>query len=479
MPHPNPRGFLEYHRETPASRLPEERVRDYRDIYLPFPKDRILNQASRCMGCGVPFCHDGCPLGNLIPDFNEAVANGDWHRAYQLLSATNNFPEFTGRICPAPCEGSCVLGINHPPVTIELIEKSIIEQAFAHGWVKPDVPEKRSGKKVAIIGSGPAGLAAAEQLNKAGHLVTVFERAKRPGGLLTYGIPDFKLEKWVVDRRLDLMRESGIEFTCDVQVGTDIDASELRSSYDAILVATGATLPRDIQAEGRELTGINYAMDFLYRQNKKVYGEWRPEIGEITATGKDVVVIGGGDTGSDCIGTSHRQGANSVTQITWGDRLPDHRVAENPWPEQPRTLQTTSSHEEGGDREWSIITDAFLGDENGHIRAIRVVTAKWNYDDKGRRLGFERMEETLREIPCTLALISMGFKQPETGSLFEQLGMSVDEKGKTVAKGFQTPSEGVFVAGDMRIGQSLVVNAIFEGREAATAIDTWLKKTAK
>lgn len=475
MAHPNPRGFIEINRETPVSRHPSERVRDYNDIYLPFPAERTRTQAQRCMGCGVPFCHQGCPLGNLIPDFNEAVAQGDWKRAYALLVETNNFPEFTGRICPAPCEGSCVLGINHPPVAIELIEKTIIEQAFKEGWVKPPVPYSRTGKRMAVIGSGPAGLAAAEQLNRAGHTVTVFERAERPGGLLTFGIPDFKLEKWVVNRRLDLMREAGITFTCGVEVGKDVTGTDLLKEYEAVILCIGATKPRDVKVPGREIPGIHFAMDYLYRQNKKVYGDWQLAIEDIHAKDKDVVVIGGGDTGSDCIGTAHRQGAKSVTSITWGDRLPEQRTEHNPWPEPLQTLHVTSSHEEGGEREFAVVTRSFIAGPDGQLSGIEVENVTWHYDAKGRRLGHTPQPDTRRIIPCQLALIALGFSQPEGDDLFAQLGVRTDDKGNVVATDYQTDHPQVFAAGDMRIGQSLVVNAIFEGREAAAAADRWLQ----
>lgn len=468
-------GFLKYKRELPQSRDPHKRIDDYKEVYEPFSEDKTNKQAARCMDCGIPFCHSGCPLGNQIPDFNDAVYNKDWEAAYKILKSTNNFPEFTGRICPAPCEGSCVLGINKDPVAIELIEKEIIEKAYELGLVKPRVPETRTGKKVAVIGSGPAGIAAADQLNQAGHEVTVYERASKIGGLLRFGIPDFKLEKWVVDRRIKLMEEEGVIFKTNADVGNNISVEEIQSSHDAIILCGGSTIPRDIPIPGRDLKGIHFAMDFLSQQNKRVSQEdevlknheGRP-VKEILATGKNVVVIGGGDTGSDCIGTSNRHKAKSITQIEILDKPPKGRSITNPWPEWPMILRTSSSHEEGSDRKWSILTKEFLGNDKGELTGIKLVDIEWG--DK----GFTEIEGTERIVPCELALIAAGFLHPQKAGMIEQLGLELDERGNVKASNYQTSQRNVFVAGDMRRGQSLVVWAISEGREAARALDTQL-----
>jgi glutamate synthase (NADPH/NADH) small chain len=427
------------------------------------------------MNCGIPFCHHGCPLGNVIPEFNDAVYRKSWQEAYDILSSTNNFPEFTGRICPAPCESSCVLGINQPPVAIEEIEKHIIEIAFEKGLVKPKTPAVRTGRKIAVIGSGPAGLAAADQLNIAGHTVTVFERDDEPGGLLRYGIPDFKLEKWVVARRIKLMEEAGITFKCNANVGVNVSINDLLREYHAIVLAGGSTIPRDLPVTGRQLKGIHFAMDFLKQQNKRVSN--LPVQGEdIIATGKNVVVIGGGDTGSDCVGTSNRQNARSVTQFELLPKPPEARTAYMPWPTYPMTLKTSSSHEEGADRHWAVATKEFIGDEKGHLKALKIVTLEWKLTDEGRAANFVEVPGSEREIPCELAFFAMGFVSPQHEGLLTELGVEIDERGNVKApeKSYQTNIAKVFTAGDMRRGQSLVVWAISEGRECARKVDEYL-----
>jgi glutamate synthase (NADPH) small chain len=466
-------GFMKFNRENPKSRDPKERIKDYKEVYNPLEKEKVKQQAARCMDCGVPFCHNGCPLGNIIPDFNDAVYNGKWEEAIKILSSTNNFPEFTGRICPAPCEASCVLSINNKPVTIEYIEKTIAEQAWEKGYIKPNPPKTRTGKRVAVVGSGPAGLAAAAQLNKAGHWVTVFERSDRVGGLLRYGIPDFKLEKTVLDRRIRLMEQEGIIFRTNAHVGVNISAKHLRSEFDAVVVCGGASAPRDLPIPGRNFKGVHFAMDFLSQQNKRVAGD-RIFSGEIMATKKNVLVIGGGDTGSDCVGTSNRHGAKSVTQIELLAKPPLTRNDQNnPWPLWPMVLMTSSSHEEGVDRQWAILTKEFLGDNNGRLTGLKVVDIKWGLSAQGK-MGFEEVAGTERILPCELALLAIGFTGAEKGGLVEELKLDLDERGNIKSSNYMTSQEGVFAAGDIRRGQSLVVWAISEGREAARSVDTWL-----
>jgi len=466
-------GFMKFDREMPKSRDPKERLKDYKEVYNPLDKEKVKQQASRCMDCGVPFCHNGCPLGNNIPDFNDAVYQGKWEDAIRILSSTNNFPEFTGRICPAPCEASCVLNINNKPVTIEYIEKTIAEQAYEKGYIKANPPKTRTGKRVAVIGSGPSGLAAAAQLNKAGHWVTVFERNDRIGGLLRYGIPDFKLEKYVLDRRLRLMEQEGIIFRTNAHVGVNISATHLQEEFDAVVVCGGASAPRDLPIPGRNFKGVHYAMEFLTQQNKRVAGD-RIFSGEILATNKNVLVIGGGDTGSDCVGTSNRHGAKSVTQIELLAKPPVKRNDDsNPWPLWPMVLMTSSSHEEGVDRQWAILTKEFLGDNNGRLTGLKVVDIKWGVNAQGK-MGFEEIAGTERILPCELALLAIGFVGAEKGGLVEELKLELDERGNLKTQDYMTSAEGVFAAGDMRRGQSLVVWAISEGREAARAVDTWL-----
>lgn len=462
-------GFLDIDRELPNQRNVQERKGDYNELYVPHSEELTKKQASRCMDCGVPFCHNGCPLGNVIPDFNDAVYNSDWERAVDILLETNNFPEFTGRICPAPCEGSCVLGINKPPVAIEHIEKSIIEKAYSSGYINPVRIEKRRSERIAVIGSGPAGLAAADQLNKAGYHVSVFERDPLPGGLLRFGIPDFKLEKWVVERRIALMKQEGVEFINNCNVGLDISADKLTNEYDALVLAGGSTIPRDVSITGRNLKGVHFAMEFLTQQNKRVSNiEFEEE--DILATDKNVIVIGGGDTGSDCIGTSNRQGAKSVVQFELLPKPFTERKEHNPWPEWPLVLRTSSSHEEGCEREWSILTKAFIGNEKGEIKGISTINVEWI----GREL--KEIEGTEKVYPCDLTLLAVGFLHPKKGGLLTQLNVELDEKGNVKTNNYKTSVEGVFAAGDMHRGQSLVVWAIYEGREAAREVEKFLSK---
>lgn len=470
-----PTGFLEFTRELPAKRLPRERIKDYKEFIERYSDEKLNQQAARCMDCGIPFCHHGCPLGNIIPEFNDAVYRKNWLEAYEILRSTNNFPEFTGRICPAPCEASCVLGINQPAITIEEIEKHIIEIAFDKGFVQPRKPIVRTGKKIAIVGSGPAGMAAAAQLNDAGHQVTVFERDDAPGGLLRYGIPDFKLEKWVIDRRIKIMEEEGIVFKCNANVGVDVSINDLLREYHAIVLAGGSTIPRDLEIPGREFKGVHYAMEFLTQQNKRISDK---EIKEenILATDKNVVVIGGGDTGSDCVGTSNREGAVNVIQFELMPKPPDLRTDYMPWPTYPMTLKTSSSHEEGVERYWSIATKEFIGDENGKLKALKIVDLEWKFAQQGKPAGFEEVPDSERELPCDLALLAMGFVHPQHQGLLNELGVVLDERGNVNAseKTYQTNIAKVFTAGDMRRGQSLVVWAISEGRECARKVDEYL-----
>jgi glutamate synthase (NADPH/NADH) small chain len=482
-----PTGFIEFERELPSDRDPLERVKDWKEIHLHLPEDRLKKQGARCMDCGIPFCHSGslisgmasgCPINNLIPEWNDLVFRGLWQEALDRLHKTNNFPEFTGRVCPAPCEGSCVLGINNPPVTIKNIEVSIIDKGWEEGWVKPEPPQKRTGKKVAIIGSGPAGLSAAAQLNKAGHLVTVFERADRPGGLLMYGIPNMKLDKnEVVLRRVKLLEDEGVIFKCNVNVGTDITAEQLRKDYDSIIVATGATKARDLPIPGRELKGIHVAMDFLTANTRAVLDA---NATGITAAGKDVVIIGGGDTGTDCVGTSLRHGCNSVTQLEIMAKPPLVRAANNPWPEWPKTYKMDYGQEEAaarfGDDPRVYLTTAthFEGDENGNVKAVHVVNVEWKKDDKGN-FGPQKVPGTERVLPAQLVLLAMGFLGPEQ-PLLDALNVERDTRTNIKAEHekYTTSLPGVFAAGDCRRGQSLVVWAFNEGRGAARECDRFL-----
>jgi glutamate synthase (NADPH/NADH) small chain len=470
-----PTGFQEYDRVMPDKLPPAERVKNYKEFESLYTDEQLNKQSARCMNCGIPFCHSGCPLGNIIPEFNDAVYKQKWEEAYEILSSTNNFPEFTGRICPAPCESACVLGINKPPVVIEEIEKHIIEIAFQKGLVKPVAPLIKTGKKVAVVGSGPAGLASAAQLSKAGHEVTVYERDDKVGGLLRYGIPDFKLEKTVIDRRIEVMVKDGVEFKTNTEIGKDVPADELLRNFDAVVLAGGSTIPRDLPIPGRELKGIHFAMDFLKQQNKRV-GSSPITVEEITATGKDVVVIGGGDTGSDCVGTSNRQGARSVKQFEVMYQPPAQRTPHMPWPQYPMVLKTTTSHEEGVERHWGINTKEFIGDENGELKALRVAEVSWETDFLGRPVKFAEVEGSEREIPCQRVFLAMGFLNPQYAGMVESLGVELDARKNVNAKegAFRTNVSKVFAAGDMRRGQSLVVWAISEGRECARKVDEFL-----
>jgi glutamate synthase (NADPH/NADH) small chain len=460
-------GFKEFVRETPTRRPIDERVKDYFEVYEPFPEDRVRTQAARCMDCGIPFCHTGCPVNNIIPDWNDLAYRDEWKEAIRVLHSTNNFPEFTGRICPAPCEAACVLGINEPPVTIKLIEKAIVEHAWKKGWIKPEPPETRTGKRVAVVGSGPAGLAAAQQLNRAGHLVTVFEKADRIGGLLRYGIPDFKMEKTVLDRRLDQMSDEGVVFRTNAHVGRDVAADDLREKFDAILLAGGAEHPRDLNVPGRELSGIHFAMDFLPQQNKRVAGDQVPD--QIMATGKRVVIIGGGDTGADCLGTCHRHGATSVLQFEIMPMPPQERHASTPWPLWPLQLRTESAHEEGGTRDWAAGTTKFTGDDKGNVKQLHGVRV-------GPPPKFEPIAGTDFAIEVDLVLLALGFTGPVKHGMVEQFGVALDARGNVATNGSYASSvPGIFAAGDMRRGQSLVVWAIAEGRGAAKELDEYLK----
>jgi len=461
-------GFLEYPREVAPRRPVEERVKDWFEIYQPFPHESVQQQGARCMDCGVPFCHTGCPLTNLIPDWNDLVYRGRWREAVRQLHATNNFPEFTGRICPAPCEASCVLGINEPPVAIKQIERTIIDRAFDEGFIRPEPAPVKTGKRVAIVGSGPAGLAAAQQLARAGHSVTVFEKNDRIGGLLRYGIPNFKLEKHLIDRRLKQMRAEGVVFRTDAHVGVNPSFDELRRGFDAILLACGAEQPRDLNVPGRELAGIHFAMEFLPQQNRRCEGDDVP--GQIVATGKRVIIIGGGDTGADCLGTSHRQGALSVHQFELLPRPPEQRSPATPWPMWPMQLRVESSHEEGGIREWSVATLRFTGDEQGRVRQLHGVRV-------GPPPSFEPQPGTEFTMDVDLVLLAMGFTGPVRRGLLEQVVVDFDQRGNiATGRGYMTSVPGVFAAGDVRRGQSLVVWAIAEGRQAAAEIDRYLRR---
>lgn len=467
-------GFLEYERALPKTEAAEKRVTHFNEFYLESDEAHKKEQAARCMDCGIPFCHSGCPLGNLIPDFNDAVYREDWKAAFEILSSTNNFPEFTGRICPAPCEAACVLGINQKPVTIEFIEKSITEKAYENGWATPITNIERTNKTVAIVGSGPAGLACADQLNKAGHSVTVFERSDRIGGLLRYGIPDFKLGKEVIDRRLDIMKAEGVEFKTNTNVGVDIKADELVNDYDAVVLCGGSTIPRDLDIVGRHLKGIYYAMDYLEQKNRMVAGDKISNKENIIVEGKNVVVIGGGDTGSDCIGTSNRLQANSITQIEILGKPGNQRTEKDPWPLWPMVLKTTSSHDEGCDREWALLTKAFVSEDGENLSGIKVVEVNWQQGENGN-MQMQEIEGTDRIIPCDLLFLAMGFVHPQYEGLLKQLNISLTKRGNVDDIYYKTNLAKVFTAGDMRRGQSLVVWAISEGREAAVEVDRFLR----
>ncbi len=486
----NPNGFLEIERSLPGDRDPIERLEDWKEVHLEMPEGDTQAQASRCMDCGTPFCHAGdsvhltsiagCPINNLIPEWNDLVYRGRWKEALDRLLKTNNFPEFTGRVCPAPCEGSCVLGINAPPVAIKHNEVSIIDRAFEMGWVKPEPPAKRTGKTVAVVGSGPAGLACAAQLNKAGHLVTVYERADRAGGLLMYGIPNMKLEKEVVERRVNLLAEEGVEFVCNVEIGNDIPASRLRDDYDAVVICTGATVPRDLPVEGRSLKGVHFAMEYLGANTKSLLDSEHWDGNYISAAGKNVVVIGGGDTGTDCVGTALRHACKDVRQLEIMPGPSEGRMASNPWPQYPRVLKTDYGQQEaiakqGEDpRTYLVMTKKFIGDEKGQVKALQVVDVEWERNPEGRPVPSE-VPGSEREIPADLVLLAMGFLGPE-GGILDQLGVDKDARSNVKADygKYATNIDGVFAAGDARRGQSLIVWAINEGRGAARAVDKHL-----
>ena len=467
----DPRGFLKVRqRELPPRRPVPVRIMDWHEVYKPTEPAMIHRQAGRCMDCGVPFCHSGCPLGNLIPDWNDLVWRGDWHEAIERLHSTNNFPEFTGRLCPAPCETACVLGINQPAVIIKQIELTTIERAFGAGGVTPKAPDRLSGKTVAVVGSGPAGLAVAQQLTRAGHTVAVFERADKPGGLMRYGIPEFKMEKSVLDRRLAQMEAEGTRFRNGVDVGGDLTGKALRHRYDAVVLAVGATVPRDLPVPGRELDGVMQAMEYLPPANRAALGEKVEN--QVVATGKDVIVIGGGDTGADCIGTAHRQGARSVTSLEIMARPGEERPATQPWPTYPTLFRVAGAHEEGGERVYAVNTKEILGDEQGRVRALHLVEVAQGVDGTP---GFTEVEGSAREIPAQLVLLAMGFLGPQTNGVVEQLGVELDERSNIKRdKAFMTSVPGVFVAGDAGRGQSLIVWAIAEGRSAAAGVDAFL-----
>ena len=464
------KGFIEYERTEEGLIPVKKRVKNYKEFTLKPSDDKLKEQGGRCMDCGVPFCHSGCPLGNLIPDFNDAVYNNEWEKALYILHSTNNFPEFTGRLCPAPCEAACVLGLINPPVSIEMIEKYIVERGFEEGWIKANPPLNRTGKKIAVVGSGPAGLAAAQQLNKAGHTVDVFERDSKIGGLLRYGIPDFKMEKNIIDRRLSQLKEEGINFFTNKEVGKNYPVENLKK-YDSVVLCGGATIKRNLPIKGSDLDGVKQAMDFLKLQNEVVDGLNKTKE-PLNAKDKHVIVIGGGDTGSDCIGTSNRQEAKSVTNFEIMSKPSENRTNENPWPYWPFKLKTTSSHEEGIHREWSILTKEFIGDENGKVKSLKTVEVEW-IKKEGERPQLKEREESEKLWPCDLALLALGFSGHEP-DLIDKLDLDTNANNQIITDNYQTSVSNVFSAGDMRRGQSLIVWAISEGREAAYQVDKYL-----
>jgi glutamate synthase (NADPH/NADH) small chain len=473
-----PTGFIEIQREKHPTRPVDERVQDWREVYLPYPKADLQMQGARCMDCGIPFCHQGCPLGNLIPDWNDFVYRDRWRAALDRLQATNNFPEFTGRLCPAPCEGACVLGINADPVTIKAVEVSIIDHAYEQGWIGPQPPHAHTFKKVAVVGSGPAGLAAADQLNRVGHSVTVLEKSDRIGGLLRYGIPEFKMEKRVLNRRVELMEAEGVIFRPGVNVGVDVSMTRLVSDYHAVLLAAGAGHPRDLQVPGRELKGIHFAMEYLTLANKRCEGDAVPDDQFISAEGKHVVIIGGGDTGADCLGTAHRQRARSVTQLELMPMPPESRGPDNPWPQWPQVFRVSGAHEEGGERLFSVNTQRFVGDDAGRVRALQAVKVEMRRQNG--RVEIVPVPGSEFEIPAELVLLAMGFTGPMRDALVNQLGVAITERGNVGRDAhWMTSVPGVFVAGDMQRGQSLIVWAIADGRSAARGIDQYLMGDSK
>ena len=469
------KGFIEYERTDEGLVPVKKRVKNYKEFTLKPSDEKLKEQGGRCMDCGVPFCHSGCPLGNLIPDFNDAVYNNEWEKALYLLHSTNNFPEFTGRLCPAPCEAACVLGLINPPVSIEMIEKYIVERGFKEGWIKPNPPKIRTGKKIAVVGSGPAGLAAAQQLNKVGHEVHVFERDSKVGGLLRYGIPDFKMEKHIIDRRLSILEEEGIKFYTETEVGKDLSCEELKQ-YDSIVLCGGATIKRNLPIQGSNLNGVKQAMDFLKLQNEVVDGIKKTSE-DLNAKNKDVIVIGGGDTGSDCIGTSNRQEAKSVTNFEIMPKPSKERSEENPWPYWPFKLKTTSSHEEGIHREWSILTKEFVGDKMGNVKSLKTVEVEW-IKKEGQRPQLKEIDGSEKLWPCDLALLALGFTGHEP-DLIDKLALKTDDNNQIITNNYQTSVPKIFSAGDMRRGQSLIVWAISEGREAAYEVDKFLMGSSK
>ena len=469
-------GFLEHERKSFRYKPVKERIQNWDEFTIPIKEKTIKEQGSRCMDCGVPFCHQGCPLGNIIPDFNDLVYQGEWKRAMQKLLSTNNFPEFTGRICPAPCESACVLGINKSPVTIKDIEVAIIDKAYEEGWIKPSFPHVRTNNKVAIIGSGPAGMATADQLNKAGHSVTVYERDDRIGGLLRYGIPDFKLNKKLVDRQVDRMQKEGIRFITQAHVGKNISVSHIEQNFDAVILTGGSTVPRDLPIAGRNIPNVRFAMEFLKQSNKRNAGNTILEEDAIWVEGKDVVVIGGGDTGSDCVGTSIRQKAKSVTQIELLPQPPVERNEQTPWPTHARLFKLTTSQEEGAKLDYAVLTKQFEVDERGYLKALICSKVKWEKSEKGSH--FKEIPNSSFKIKADYAFLAMGFLHPEQEGMLKEMNIELDDRGNVKAdtKTYQTSKKGVFVAGDMRRGQSLVVWAISEGRECAYAVDAYLSK---
>jgi glutamate synthase (NADPH/NADH) small chain len=466
-------GFIEFHRAKQPYRPVADRVRDWKQVLRPFPEEELKQQGARCMDCGIPFCQQGCPLGNIIPDWNDLVYRGQWPEAIDRLHATNNFPDFTGTLCPAPCEGACVLGINDDPVTIKAIELAIIDHAFQEGWIRPQPPQVLTGKKVAIVGSGPAGLAAAQQLRRAGHDVTVFERDDRIGGLLRYGIPEFKMEKKVLDRRLNQLMAEGVVLKANAHIGVNVPIEELKNNFDAILLAGGASAARDLPIPGRALKSVHFAMEYLVQQNRRGVGESIPKDQEIDAQGKRVVIIGGGDTGADCLGTAHRQGAQSIHQLEIMPHPPAQRAANNPWPEYPHVYRVSAAHEEGGDRVYAVSTKCFIGDDLGRVKALELV--KVDLVHENGRASFKEIPGSHFTLPCDLVLLAMGFVGPERPGMLQRLGVKLTERGNVWRdENWMTSIPGVFTAGDMQRGQSLIVWAIAEARSAARGIDKYL-----